>query len=99
MFDRGRSEGATEERRRGTGGWTDGWTDGGREGGIDVRDRGDNCTGGGRLRLGSLSLPPSVKQPERHVGMVVSSQAGDGGQDRSGHQHRQQGGREERRRG
>lgn len=86
MFDRGRSEGATEERRRGTDGWTDGW----REGGIDVRDRGDNCTGGGRLRLGSLSLPPSVKQPERHVGMVVNSQAGDGG-----HQHRQQGGREE----
>lgn len=49
-----------------------------------MSEREDNCAGGGRLRLGSLFLPPSVKQPERHIGIVVNSQAGDGVGDRNG---------------
>lgn len=73
MFDRERSEGATEKER-----------DGGRD-----RCQGEKiiAPGGGRLRLGSLFLPPSVKQPERPIRVVVNSQAGDRLQELNGYNH------------
>lgn len=55
-----------------------------------MSEREDNCTGGGRLPFGSLFLPPSVEQPERHIRIAVSSQAGDRIQDLNGYNHREQ---------
>lgn len=70
MFDRKRSEGATEGRQRDRG-----EIEGRREGWMSERE--DNCAREGTLRLGSLFLSLSVEQPNRHIWIIVNNLAGD----------------------